>query len=624
MTGDHQGARMGERIIGIDLGTTNSGVAVLEGHTPIMIPNKGGYKTTPSVVAITAGGKRLVGHLAKRQALTNPLNTVSAAKRLIGRAWSSPITKQLAETCSYTLVEGPMSEVRVELHGRAYSVAELSSMVLLELKAAAEAYLGEPVSKAVITVPAYFNDAQRAATREAGQLAGLDVVRMINEPTAAALAYGYGKEMNRVVAIYDLGGGTFDFSVLEISGGVFEVLATSGDTFLGGEDFDDRIILQWLVLEFAQEHRVDLRRDKMAMQRLKEAAEKAKCELSNARSAELNLPFLISRADGETLHLQRVLTRAKLEELTSDLVDRTLGLCEQTLREAKVQVDDVILVGGMTRMPLIQERVKAFFKRAPRRDVHPDEVVALGAALQGHSLSAGASSQLLLLDVTPMSLGIMISEGQFNALIPKNTTIPTSKSHIFTTVRDYQTTVRILVLQGESEDATDNDLLGEFSLEGLRAALKGEVEVEVTFSISADGLVSVSAKDLETGREQAITVTAKSNLTPAELKAMAAENQEHLVELRAQEKVEHLRLRLDRTLRSMDNMMPRVKTLLSNNELASEALTKAEQVIERARSSLSAPLSQDLQGDLERLERDHKALTRTLNMFHNVIEKMKR
>jgi molecular chaperone DnaK len=497
-------------------------------------------------------------------------------------------------------------------------------MVLLELKAAAEAYLGEPVSKAVITVPAYFNDAQRAATREAGQLAGLDVVRMINEPTAAALAYGYGKEMSRVVAIYDLGGGTFDFSVLEISGGVFEVLATSGDTFLGGEDFDDRIILQWLVLEFAQEHRVDLRRDKMAMQRLKEAAEKAKCELSNARSAELNLPFLISRADGETLHLQRVLTRAKLEELTSDLVDRTLALCDQTLREAKVQVDDVILVGGMTRMPLIQERVKAFFKRAPRRDVHPDEVVALGAALQGHSLSAGAASQLLLLDVTPMSLGIMISEGQFNALIPKNTTIPTSKSHIFTTVRDYQTTVRILVLQGESEDATDNDLLGEFSLEGLRPALKGEVEVEVTFSISADGLVSVSAKDLETGREQAITVTAKSNLTPAELKAMAAENQEHLVELRAQEKVEHLRLRLDRTLRSMDNMMPRVKTLLSNNELASEALTKAEQVIERARSSLSAPLSQDLQGDLERLERDHKALTRTLNMFHNVIEKMKR
>ena len=613
-----------ERIIGIDLGTTNSGVAVIEGNTPVMIPNKGGYKTTPSVIAVSETGKRLVGHIAKRQALTNPKQTVSATKRLLGREWDAEITRQMRQSAAYHMLQGPHGDARVELNGRVYSMPELSSMILVEMKSIAEAYLGEPVHKAVITVPAYFNDAQRQATKEAGELAGLEVLRMINEPTAAALAYGFNKAMNRTVAIYDLGGGTFDFSVLEISNGVFEVLATSGDTFLGGEDFDERIIMQWLVLEFAQEHRVDLRKDKMAMQRLRDAAEKAKCELSSARSAELNLPFIISRADGETLHLQKVLTRDKLEELTEDLVDRSLELCAQTLREAKVQIDDVILVGGMTRMPLIQEKVKTFFKRAPRRDVHPDEVVALGAALQGLALSEGASSQLLLLDVTPLSLGIMITDGQFSPLIPKNTTIPTSKSHIFTTVRDYQTTVRLLVLQGESEDATENDLLGEFSLEGLRPAPKGEVEIEVTFQISADGVVSVSAKNLETGQEQAIVVTATSGLTPEELKAMATENQDHLVDMRAQERISHLRQRLDRTLRSMDNIMPRVKTLLKNNEFASEALEKAESVIERSRTSILAKPSQDLQGDLERLERDHKALTRTLNMFHNVIEKMKR
>lgn len=613
-----------ERIIGIDLGTTNSGVSIIEGNTPVMIPNKGGYKTTPSVIAVSETGKRLVGHIAKRQALTNPSQTVSATKRLIGRDWNAEITRQMRQSVAYKLLEGPHGDTRVELNGRVYSMPELSSMILVEMKSIAEDYLGEPIQKAVITVPAYFNDAQRQATREAGELAGLEVVRMINEPTAAALAYGFNKSINRVVAIYDLGGGTFDFSVLEISDGVFEVLATSGDTFLGGEDFDERIIMQWLVIEFAQEYRVDLRQDKMAMQRLKDAAEKAKCELSSARSTELNLPFIISRKDGETLHLQKVLTRDKLEELTEDLVNRTLDICAQTLREAQVQIDDVILVGGMTRMPLIQEKVKAFFKRAPRRDVHPDEVVALGAALQGLALSEGSRSNLLLLDVTPMSLGIMITDAQFSTLIPKNTTIPTSKSHIFTTVRDYQTTVRLLVLQGEHEDATENDLLGEFSLENLRPAPKGEVEIEVTFQISADGVVSVHAKNLENGQEQAIIVTAASGLTQEELKAMAIENQDHLVDMRIQERISHLRQRLDRTLRSMDNIMPRVKTLLKNNEFASEALDKAESVIERSRISVLAKPSQDLQGDLERLERDHKALTRTLNMFHNVIEKMKR
>ena len=613
-----------ERIIGIDLGTTNSGVAIVEGTTPVMIPNKGGYKTTPSVVAITDAGKRLVGHLAKRQALTNPTHTVSAAKRLIGREFGSKITEAMRAASAFSIVPGPGHDARVELHGRVYSIPELSSMILVEMKSVAEAYLGEPVKKAVITVPAYFNDAQRQATKEAGELAGLEVVRMINEPTAAALAYGYGKDLNRTIAIYDLGGGTFDFSILEVSQGVFEVLATSGDTFLGGEDFDHRIILQWLVLEFAQEHRVDLRQDRMAMQRLKDAAEKAKCELSSARSAEINLPFIISRADGETLHLQKVLTRAKLEELTSDLVDRSLDICGRAIRESGAEIDEVILVGGMTRMPLIQERVRDFFKKAPRRDVHPDEVVALGAALQGMALASGGSGGVLLLDVTPMSLGIMIANGEFNVLIPKNTTVPTSKTHIFTTVRDYQTSVRILVLQGESEDATQNDLLGEFVLDGLRPTMKGEVELEVTFQISADGIVSVSAKNVETGEEQAITVTAKSGLSQEELKKMAEENREHLVDMRANERAAHLRQRIERTLRAMDAVMPRVRTLLSNNEFAADALSKAEEVIERSRATALSKPSADISADLELLERDHKALTRTLNMFHTVIEKMKR
>ena len=605
-----------ERIIGIDLGTTNSCISIVEGTTPVIIPNKGGYKTTPSVIAITESGKRLVGHIAKRQALTNPSNTVSAAKRLIGRDWKSKAVQLMVEARPYEVVEGPSGDTRINLHGRAYSIPELSSMILLELKAIAEAHVGAPVEKAVITVPAYFNDAQRQATKEAGELADLDVIRIINEPTAAALAYGYGKDLNRVIAVYDLGGGTFDFSVLEISNGVFEVLATSGDTFLGGEDFDDRIILHWLVADFAKEHRVDLRGDKMALQRLKDASEKAKCELSSARSAEINLPFIISKVCGETLHLQKILTRSKLEELTVDLVERTIDICAKTLKDSGAKIDDVILVGGMTRMPLVQEHVKAFFKKAPRRDVHPDEVVSLGAAIQGLSLSGG-NREMLLLDVTPMSLGIMISGGQFNALIPKNTTIPTSKSHIFTTVRDSQTSVRILVLQGEDEDATKNDLLGEFSLNDLRSAPKGEIELEVTFKINADGIVSVHAKNLESGQEQAITVTAKSGMTEEELKAMAEENQHHLLGRRAQEQVAHIKQKINRTLLAMDRIMPRVKTLLSNNEFAGDALQKAEEVIERARISA--------EGDqLDRLERDYRALTRTLTMFHNVVEKMKR
>jgi molecular chaperone DnaK len=604
-----------ERIIGIDLGTTNSCVAILEGNTPVVIPNKGGYKTTPSMVAITETGKRLVGYLAKRQVMTNPKATISAAKRLIGREYASKAVQISMNTKSYDVVEGPYHEARVKLQDRIYSIPEISSMILQEMKQIAEEYLGEPVHKAVVTVPAYFNDTQRQATKEAGRIAGLEVVRMINEPTAAALAFGYGKDLNMKIAVYDLGGGTFDFSVLELSGGVFEVLATSGDTFLGGEDFDDRIIFQWLVLEFAKEHMVDLRQDKMALQRLRDAAEKAKCELSSARTAEINLPFIISKAGGETLHLQKILTRAKLEELTVDLVDRTIDICAKTLAESKVQVDEVILVGGMTRMPLVQEKVKQLFKKTPRKDVHPDEVVALGAAIQGHALLS-PKQDILLLDVTPMSLGIMIAGAKFSVIIPKNTNIPTiSKPQVFTTVRDHQTSVRIIVLQGEDEDATKNDLLGEFSLDRLRPAPKGEVEVEVTFQINADGIVSVSAKNLETQQAQAITVTSKGTLTEEEIQRMANENQDHLLEMRAQEKREMLRLKNQRLLLEIDKILPQVKLIVKNLSFGMDTIDKAETVIEQARKSLD-------HSDDQQLETIHLALSRTLEMFNNVMKKI--
>ena len=471
-----------ERIIGIDLGTTNSCVAIVEGGQPVVLPNKGGYKTTPSVVAISENGKRLVGHIGKRQAITNAANTVFAAKRLIGRRWNSPAVRTMVETMPYTIVEGPNGDPRIKLRDRVYSVAEISSIILQEMKLIAEEYTGERIEKAVITVPAYFNDAQRQATKDAGRIAGLDVVRIINEPTAAALAYGYGKELDKTIAVYDLGGGTFDISILQISNGVFEVLATAGDTFLGGDDFDGRIVMDWLVLEFAREHQIDLRRDKMALQRLRDAAEKAKIELSSARETEINLPFIISTGGSDALHLQKVLTREKLEELTIDLVDRTIRICKKTIEEAGEQIDDIVLVGGMTRMPIVQQKVREFFGKEPLKGVHPDEVVALGAGIQGAALLED-SQDVLLLDVTPHSLGIMIHGGFFSVLIPQNTTVPTSKSHIFTTVKDNQTSVKILVLQGESERAEENELLGEFILTGLRPAPRQEVEIEVTFEI---------------------------------------------------------------------------------------------------------------------------------------------
>ena len=596
------------KVIGIDLGTTNSCVAVVEGDTPVVIPNRGGYKTTPSMVAVTEAEKRLVGHIAKRQAITNAENTVYAAKRLIGRKWQSPPVMAAKESAPYHVVEGPHDDVRIDLRGRQYSIPEVSAMILQEMKIIAEDYLGEPVEKSVVTVPAYFNDNQRQGTRDAGTIAGMEIIRIINEPTAAALAYGFGKKIDRLVAVYDLGGGTFDISILEIgSNEVFKVISTAGDTFLGGEDFDTRI-MDWLVQGFLDDHDVDLRQDRMALQRLKDAAEKAKIELSGQNETEINLPFIISVGQNEALHLQRTLRRETFEELCSDLVTRTVDICAATLREAdldKSEVEDVILVGGMTRMPAVQTAVAEFFGREPCKGVHPDEVVALGAAIQATAL-VDDSSEMLLLDVTPHTLGIMIVGGFFEELIPQNSTVPTARSKIFTTVRDNQTAVKILVLQGESERAEENELLGEFILTGLRKAPKGQVEVEVTFEINADGIVSVSAKDLETGLKQTITVTASSGLTEDEIRAMVEDSKDYLVDRRASEEFDSSRQEAEKIIRELDRMFVKVEEVVTGSDFGKEALSKARDLIDRAKGAIDRKDSEELEEAIETLKRTQK------------------
>ncbi len=605
---------MSDRVIGIDLGTTNSSVAVVENGTPVVIPNRGGYKTTPSMVAVAENGKRLVGHIAKRQAITNAEHTVYAAKRLIGRKWNSPPVKQALESSSYKIVEGPHDDVRVLLRGQTVSVPEISAYVLQEMKLIADEYLGEPVHKAVVTVPAYFNDGQRQATKDAGRIAGLDVIRIINEPTAAALAYGFGKNLERKIAVFDLGGGTFDISILELGSGVFEVISTAGDTFLGGEDFDKRII-DWLVFGFAKDHKIDLRKDKMALQRLKDVAEKAKCELSSVKEAEINLPFIYSQG-GEALHLQRTLDREKLEELTSDLVERCIQICAKTLRDAEIdkgEIQEVILVGGMTRMPKIQSAVAEFFGLEPCKGVHPDEVVALGAAIQGSAL-IDSSSEMLLLDVTPHSLGIMIKGGYFHRLISQNSTVPTEASHPFTTVKDGQTSVKILVLQGENDRAEENELLGEFILTGLRKAKEGEVTIEVKFEISADGIVSVSAKDLETGLSQAITVTATSGLTDEELSKMVEQSRDYMLEAKQSEEMEKHKQGAEKLIAEIEQLFPQVETAITGSDFGADAVKKARGVIERAHRAIEAK-------DVPAIDDASEALTRTLNMFRGVVQK---
>jgi molecular chaperone DnaK len=607
---------MAEKVIGIDLGTTNSCVAILEGISATVIANRGGYKTTPSVVAMSETGKRLVGHIAKRQAVTNAENTAYAVKRLMGRPWTSPAVQAVKAAVPYGLFEGSHQDVRIKLRDQLFSPAEISAYILQEMRAIAEEFLGQSITKSVVTVPAYFNDGQRQATKDAGRIAGLDVIRIINEPTAAALAYGFGRDVEGKVAVFDLGGGTFDVSLLEINNGVFEVVATAGDTFLGGEDYDKRLV-DWLVQGFAKEHRVDLRSDAMALQRLKDAAEKAKCDLSSVRETEINLPFIISTGKNQAYHLHRVVTRGKLEELTLDLTERTIEICRTTMEDAGLKPRDlaeVVLVGGMTRMPKVQELVAEFFGREPCKGVHPDEVVAMGAAIQGAALiDAAAAPDMLLLDVTPHSLGIMVAGGYFHRLIDRNTTVPTSKSHVFTTVRDDQTSVKIVVFQGESDRAEENELLGEFVLSGLRKASKGEVEVDVTFEISADGIVGVSAQDMETGTEQHITVTATSGLTEAEIERMASESQGFLVSSRAEEEVEKERQRIEKLVNEADALLPKVEEVLSGTPFGQDSLDNVRLILDDARAAVE-------RRDAAALEQVAEPLVRTLNMFHGVVD----
>jgi len=547
------------KVIGIDLGTTNSVVAVMEGGEPTVLENSEGSRLTPSVVAITKSGERLVGQVAKRQAVTNPENTVFSIKRLMGRKYDDPEVQRTIKTVPYKITRAPNGDVRVVLGGREYSPPEISAMILQKMRIDAEAKLGEKVTQAVITVPAYFNDAQRQATKDAGTIAGLEVLRIINEPTAASLAYGLDKKKNdETIAVYDLGGGTFDISILQLGEGVFEVKATNGDTHLGGDDFDQRII-DWLADEFRKDQGIDLRNDRMALQRLKEAAERAKIELSSAMQTEINLPFITADASGPK-HLVMTLTRAKLEQLVGDLIERTRGPVMKSLEDAGIKasdVNEVVLVGGQTRMPAVMELVRKVFGKEPHKGVNPDEVVAVGAAIQAGVLQ-GEVKDVLLLDVTPLSLGVETQGGVMTKLIERNTTIPTRKSEVFSTAEDNQTAVEIHVLQGERELARDNKSLGRFRLEGIPPAPRGAPQIEVTFDIDANGILNVTARDKATGHEQKITITASSGLSKEEVDRMvreaelhAQEDRQRREEIEARNRADSLAYQAERTLKDM-------------------------------------------------------------------------
>jgi molecular chaperone DnaK len=582
------------KVIGIDLGTTNSCVAVMEGGKPKVIENSEGARTTPSVVAFTKDGERLIGQPAKRQAVTNPDNTIFAVKRLIGRRFDDPITKKDTELVPYKIVKGSNGDAWVHAGDKDYSPSQISAFILQKMKETAEAYLGETVTQAVITVPAYFNDAQRQATKDAGQIAGLEVLRIINEPTAAALAYGLDKDDGKTIAVYDLGGGTFDVSILEIGDGVFEVKSTNGDTFLGGEDFDARIV-NWLADQFKAKEGIDLRTDRLALQRLKEAAEKAKIELSSAQTTEINQPFITARMEGGTttpLHLVVTLTRAELEKLVDDLIERTIDPCKKALKDAGVDAKDiaeVVLVGGQTRMPRVRERVKEFFGKEPHTGVNPDEVVAMGAAIQAGVLQ-GDVKDVLLLDVTPLSLGIETLGGVFTRMIDRNTTIPTKKSQVFSTAEDNQNAVTIRVFQGEREMAADNKILGQFDLVGIPPAPRGVPQIEVTFDIDANGIVNVSAKDKGTGKEQQIRIQASGGLADADIEKMVHEAEQFAEEDKKRRSAAEAKNNAESLIHSTEKQLAE-----HSDKVSTEIKEEIEKALAEAKTSVEGGDADDMQ-----------------------------